>query len=482
MTRLRPLYLLSLIAALSLNIACNKDDETYYYSEASYTNCGLTSFSINANNKILAGLDSVYFSIDLITAQVFNADSLPPETDVTRLVPSISAQAARTIELTFKSRFTGNDTTVNFTENPKDSINFSSPVKLTVTAYNSNTKRDYTVKVNVHTVKSDTLVWDNDPVVSLPADFTAQRSVKIGDRLITLGHNASGDWSLITTTGIPGETAPSVEPATVPASADLSSFSATGQALYIADTDGTLYTSTDFGTSWASSGATMHCVYGGYGDTLLGSRRDNDGWHQVTWPAAADEPLLPSGCPVSGTSQLITYESKWTSAPMAIMIGGRDASGHLSGDAWAYDGSAWNRVSTLGIDERTGVTLLPYFTPYTTGAWRVDEQSVLLAMGGTYEGENGTEVSNTVYISRDMGITWAKGSTYLQFPESFPGFYDAQAFVIDSRLSVDSRISRPITSWECPYIYLYGGLKADGSLLTDVSRGVINRFTFKPLQ
>ena len=128
------------------------------------------------------------------------------------------------------------------------------------------------------------------------------------------------------------------------------------------------------------------------------------------------------------------------------------------------------------------MTLLPYFTPYTTGAWRVDEQSVLLAMGGTYEGENGTEVSNTVYISRDMGITWAKGSTYLQFPESFPGFYDAQAFVIDSRLSVDSRISRPITSWECPYIYLYGGLKADGSLLTDVSRGVINRFTFKPLQ
>ena len=123
MTRLRPLYLLSLIAALSLNIACNKDDETYYYSEASYTNCGLTSFSINANNKILAGLDSVYFSIDLITAQVFNADSLPPETDVTRLVPSISAQAARTIELTFKSSLTGE-------EKLMESLGFS--VKLTV--------------------------------------------------------------------------------------------------------------------------------------------------------------------------------------------------------------------------------------------------------------------------------------------------------------------------------------------------------------
>ncbi|MDE6378383.1 MAG: hypothetical protein K2K72_06540, partial [Duncaniella sp.] len=235
MIRLRPLYLLALLATLTLNVACNKDNDTYYYTEAEYTNCGITSFSIKANSKILNDLDSVYFSIDLITAQVFNADSLPPETDVTKLVPSISAQAARTIELTFKSRFTGNDTTVNFTESPNDSINFSSPVKLTVTAYNSHTKRDYTVKVNVHRVKSDTLVWDTDPVISLPAAATAQRSVRLADKVLTLIPDPSGTWSMVTTIGIPGDNAPAVESTPLAATADINTFAAPTDALYIAD-------------------------------------------------------------------------------------------------------------------------------------------------------------------------------------------------------------------------------------------------------
>ena len=44
-----------------------------------------------------------------------------------------------------------------------------------------------------------------------------------------------------------------------------------------------------------------------------------------------------------------------------------------------------------------------------------------------------------------------------------------------------SRVSKPVTSWECPYIFLFGGKKADGTLQPHVTRGVINRFTFQPL-
>ncbi|MDE6395054.1 MAG: hypothetical protein K2K77_06905, partial [Duncaniella sp.] len=239
--------------------------------------------------------------------------------------------------------------------------------------------------------------------------------------------------------------------------------------------------------------------------TLLGARHDSDGWKQVTYPATTDK-ALPAGCPVSGTSQLVTYQTKWSSSPMAIMIGGKDAAGNLTGEAWAYDGSVWAQISTTGIPARSGVTLFPYSTPRVDSSnWRVTEQSALIAAGGLTKSGDTYAASTKVYISYDFGITWKEADSYLQFPSTYTAFYDAQAFVIDYTLTsraisdawtdmpvnnlplwanpiaVRSRVSKPVTTWECPYIFLFGGYKTDGSLVPSVIRGVINRFTFRPL-
>jgi hypothetical protein len=45
-----------------------------------------------------------------------------------------------------------------------------------------------------------------------------------------------------------------------------------------------------------------------------------------------------------------------------------------------------------------------------------------------------------------------------------------------------SRATAPITQWEVPYIYLFGGYDSEGYLYNSVWRGVINRLSFKPLQ
>lgn len=487
MTRLRPLYILTLLVAMFSAVACNNNDQdTYYYTETQYTNCALSSFSLSADSKILSGLDSVFFSIDLITAEIFNADSLPPHTDVTRLVPKVSASAARTIEFTFKSRFSNADTTVNYTEHPNDSINFSSPVRLTVTAYNGGTKRDYTVRVNVHNVPADTLVWDIDSRLSFPSAPSAQRSVTCSDdHIITLlRYDANNSWTILSSAGSPFESAPVAKTVTMPADADINTFAATPDGnLFIATSAGALYSSADLGDSWTDTGATMHCIYGSYGSTLIGARLEPDGWKQASWPAeASDGNLLPPGCPVSDFSRLVTYTSKWTTSPMTIMVGGRDRDGNITGDSWGYDGNSWHKISTSPVSPaHAGMTIFPYYTTRTSGVWRPTEQSVLLAMGGTYiDAESGATVTdNTVYVSRNFGISWTKADTYMQMPETYPGFHSAQAFVIDRTLS---RAIRPITEWECPYIYLYGGIDANGVLLPYITCGVINRFTFKPIQ
>lgn len=35
-------------------------------------------------------------------------------------------------------------------------------------------------------------------------------------------------------------------------------------------------------------------------------------------------------------------------------------------------------------------------------------------------------------------------------------------------------------SWDCPYIYIFGGMLDDGTLSDEVWRGVLNRLTFIP--
>lgn len=509
MTKRFPSYLISGVLGLCLTAACNDDPAEMAIVEGDYNNCAISSFSLAKDENILRSLDSVYFSVDMLKAEIYNADSLPKGTDISRFIVNVSAPAASSIELSFKSRFTGNDTTVNLTNNPGDSINFASgPVKMTVTAYNGQSKRDYNVNVLVHTVDADTLYWDRLQQVSFPETATAQKTVMFADKPHTLLTGSDGTYYLCTTDTPESYAAWQTATSAVPANADINTFSATDDALFIADTDGTLYTSAD-GLAWTSTGTKMHCIYGGYGSTLLGARHDSDGWKHVTYPASTERPVA-ADCPISGTSQLIIYRTKWSASDMAVMVGGKDSSNRYSGETWAYDGKDWGRISTTGIDEREGVTLFPYSTPrLSSNSWKVTEQSALLAMGGEYETENGIEAAKTVYVSYDFGITWKVADSYLQFPKEYPDFSSAQAYVIDYTLharssmtdgswrdldvcgipcwaypvtdDTRSRISKPITSWECPYIFLFGGKKADGTLLPYVTRGVINRFTFQPL-
>ena len=201
MTKRFPIYLIATLLAACLTVSsCNDENAAEIaYIEGDYYNTGITAFSLGSNEKILRSLDSVFFSIDLVKAEVFNADSLPKGTDVSRMIVNVTGAAAKSIELSFKSRFTGNDTVVNLTENPSDSINFAAgPVKMTVTSYNEQAKRDYTVKLNVHTVDADTLYWDQLKKVKFPVEANAQRTAMLGEKLYTLLTDGSKNYLAVT--------------------------------------------------------------------------------------------------------------------------------------------------------------------------------------------------------------------------------------------------------------------------------------------
>ena len=100
--------------------ACNSSDEVTEYIPS---NAAVRSFSLTADSKVLPHLDSVFFSIDLFTGDIFNADSLPFGTNTSALVPVILTNGSSVAELSVP-RPNMPDTLMNYLENSTDSVDF----------------------------------------------------------------------------------------------------------------------------------------------------------------------------------------------------------------------------------------------------------------------------------------------------------------------------------------------------------------------
>ncbi len=485
MTNRFPLYLLVSLLLAGIFSACNEDVEQTVTLNNN-VNCEVSSFSLKRNDSVLTRLDSVYFAIDLVRAEIYNADSLPVGTRTSALLVDVGTESASACNLTYRIHGTDRDTTVNFIDSPNDSINFADgPVMMEIVSRDGSARRTYQVKVNVHKTVPDTLSWDDKNVRKLPTALggaiTAQKTVMFGGK----PHCFTTDGRSVSIAVIDDAFAMTYTAKTVafPSGADVTSVASTSDALYCNDAKGNLYRSAD-GHAWTATGTKMTYIYGGYGSRLLGALESSGSWKHITYPAT-DERAVPAGCPVHGTSDIVEFTSKWNISPTAVIVGGRDADGNVTGDAWAYDGTTWGRLSNNPIPAAWGVAMFPYNTPKVdTRTWRVTEQSVLVAMNGLMPGKDGKTVSqDTVYVSRDFGISWSKADASLQLPATMPRVGGADILVIDHTLHATpaARVIAPIEEWECPYIYMFGGFKADGTLVPEVRRGVINRYTFKPI-
>ena len=481
-------------------VACNSDSDDI---DTSSSNVMVSGFSLVENDSVLANLDSVFFTIDLVNAKIYNADSLPYGTDVSRLVTNITTNGSSVAEL-HVPRPGQSDTIINYLKNSTDSINFSNgPVKFHIVALDKKTSRDYTISVNVHKVKPDSLFWNKLSVNKLPANLTnpaVQKTIQYkGDAVCISGSHPEYTFATIDN---PANFVWSKTDFTFPFTPNVNSLAATDEALYILDNEGNLYTSTD-GMSWEACNAQWHHIYGGYGNKLVGVKHIDGSFYHVTYPETTSI-LVDEDCPISGTSPFVYYSNEWSVSRQAFTIGGRCIDGSTTGDMWGYDGEAWCKVSQKGIYPREGVAFFSYKTFKTnTNNWSVTEYPTLVAFGGFdaegYPGKN-------VFISLDMGLNWKLADDLMQLPDYIPSMGNAQALVYNKTLQsrssesawvdypskqlpfwwkiespIQSRVSQMPNSWECPYIYLFGGYDSSGYLYNTIWRGVINRLSFKPV-
>lgn len=493
-------YIFSLLGALIMLSACNSKEEPESIDEQVAQSVAVTKFTLKANPTVLPNLDSVFFSIDLAHKVIYNADSLPVGTKIDKLVPLITySNTVSVAEITM----TGGETrtgTVNYKSNPSDSIDFTGKVTLRLATDDASVSDTYTIKVNVHKWVGDSLMWDKEAVASLPSrksNPAAQKTVNYANQIVTLIKESDGGYTLSQANEPAGNW--QKREISFPFTPQIRTLTSSDNALFMLDVEGKLYKSSD-GLQWSETGTKWVNIIGDYSGKLLGIIESSNSpeFDIYPRPAGFSPALLPPDFPTEDLSSFNSISSKWASEPIGFFIGGsRD--GRSSADTWAYDGVNWSKISNTNPPALRNAVVVPYFSYLkTTTSWIQTEYSVWLCMGGRLEDDS---VNPILYISYDNGVNWNKASDLMQYPAFVRPGYSADAIVATTPMlsdldanwkdisvapaSAQMRLKYEIDgndiSWNCPYIYLFGGYNASNVLSNEIRRAVLARLTFTPI-
>lgn len=182
------------------------------------------------------------FTIDHKTMFIENRDSLPYNTDLSRVVMNMSYTAG----LAYYRASDAWDDDPWIPYQSSDSIDIRKPLHIRLLATDK-TERRYTLKINVHTMEGDTLRWgavEGDeaisgvhPMKALAWNNKINVLVNDGNAVLMMAHPLSnlGEWTRQVTD--------------LPVTADPTSLTKGPENLFISSTDGELYSSAD-GLAW----------------------------------------------------------------------------------------------------------------------------------------------------------------------------------------------------------------------------------------
>ena len=202
--RILPALVAGVMATTAFLSSCLKSDyaETDYPAESSIRDFSIGTLRQTIYGTSSKGEDSIYvdtisyadvpFTIDQINRQIYNKDSLPKEVDVTKVLASISADNGAI----YYVNKNGKDSLWTST----DSLDFTNEMTFKVLAYSELQNqfvfgKHYTVKVNVHKLNPDSLVWKHfgDKKFAEGVTFAEQKAVYMNDYIYVFGETAEGN-------------------------------------------------------------------------------------------------------------------------------------------------------------------------------------------------------------------------------------------------------------------------------------------------
>lgn len=412
--------------------SCLSSNETDY---SQYQDCDITSFSVADINTIrhtktaegkdstytqTLGGDSIKWEIDQIAGKIYNLDSLPVGTNVTKIVATISASGTLARDSAGTLLYFGNGS---------DSLDFTKPQVFRVIPYaNSNNGdyttnfRQYTVEVRVHRMDPDAWYWDSIPAgrKSFPGDaFTVgQKAVELGGTIYVFGTNGT-DTSVATSTN--GEDWTAARPLTGYAGIDYASVIAdqNSNKFYARATDGSLCVSGD-GISWGlafTNGVKVSALLSKENDQFYvvadGKLKQlGEGGLMETLDVDGDEAYLPSD-----RIHSFTFDGSVTASNMrSVVVGAGAEAVDTALVSWMKTRNEGGWIYLGNAGSNPGAKACPAFNNLAVFAY----QNNLVAFGGDNSASGAkTKGFENVYISDDFGISWLPSKGTNIFPVVF---------------------------------------------------------------
>lgn len=428
-----------LLVTIVLFSSCLESEETELYPYVA-----LYSFSIDdiettytyvndegndTTTSVTIGGDYYPFTIDQTKGLIYNNDSLPVGTDITRVVVALSSDG------TVYYRENGVDVLYSTT----DSIDFTNPVVFTVVSTNGLYFRDYTATINVSNVDSDSLLWNSLSGNNFPgADITKQKSVIFNNRLYVFGLSKTSAQLCVTSTalsdGLSWTTLQPVE--TIATTADYSSITTFLGKLFAVTDSKQLYSSID-GLSWSlvntnlsinqllvtsSKNSLQPKMWGISGDSIVYT---TDGENFLK------SEVVPEDFPTENVTGLCYPLTTNANIDRYVLVG-QDA------DADVDYSCVWSMLST----ESSWTYYNPdnannYMCPRLNNLSVIRYNNKLYAFGGAgvYQQED-VEAFSNLFVSLDNGITWKLSESEVMLPKVFKGRSANYSCVVDD----DNRI------------------------------------------
>ena len=355
------------------------------------------------------------FIIDQVERRIYNADSLPVGTNVSKVVVEITADTPYILIVADKdSLWTSTD-----------SLNFENPVKFKVMAQSMEYGAVYTAEINVHKQEPDSLVWSN-----LSSDFNgsaiqAQKAVYFNDKIYVFARQDEGKVAVTTTSITDGHSWSALQPLSLE-KADYSTAMTWGDHLYII-AENQLYQSEN-GTDWSkieSAPKLKMLVSNIYSQNnpeennkLIAINTDNvfvESHNGTEW---TEQESVPYGFPETSLS-FVSYPLNTNSSIDRMLVLGENP---IATDTTSV---VWAQLST----ENTWGNYPPEkdnldFCPKLENIAMIHYNNQLYAFGGPGK-KNGSNLApfSAFYESVNNGITWQQVKRYVFFPEEFSNLY-----------------------------------------------------------